>query len=105
MSDDLNFSDTNMVDDLVANCNQLRDRCWKAEEQLTAKDIRTQQLRETVENLRKFGAKWRAIAIKERAKVLAWERVEKYAPHWTEMMEQAAKELDLQISQEDDYLS
>jgi len=31
---DLDFGDSNMVDDLLANCNQLRERCWKAESEL-----------------------------------------------------------------------
>lgn len=34
MSDDLDFGDSDMVDDLLANCNQLRERCWKAEDEV-----------------------------------------------------------------------
>jgi len=46
---DIDFSDTNFVDDLLANCNQLRERCWKTESEL---------------------ARWQQIAIDERARII-----------------------------------
>ena len=60
--------------DMVAKCDALyRETCAKNDVEI---------------------ARWQQIAIEERAKVLAWERVEKDAPHWTDMTEQAAKELN-----------
>jgi hypothetical protein len=94
VNDDIDFSDTNFVDDLLANCSQLRERCWKAENELF---------------------RWQQIAIEERVNWL-------YAIESTggyDMMKvadlcdkevasskrsQAARELNLQVTREAGYV-
>jgi hypothetical protein len=88
-----------LINDLIANCNQLRDRCWKTEGDL---------------------AKWQEIAIEATAKAIfcneQW-NIDTNSPmeedFWRDFeaestkathRERAAKELDLQISQEESYL-
>jgi len=88
--------------DLMANCNQLRDRCWKAEGEL---------------------ARWREIAIEERAKQMDGPCDFRTKYEWCDIMRascdgfphmweccpnkdhwrsEAAKELNLQLSEDDD---
>jgi isopentenyldiphosphate isomerase len=118
--------------DLMTNCNQLRDRCWKAESEV--KHLREQlaEVREEQENENKKSfdvfifqkeqlvakdielARWQEIAIEERAKSLViypdtWDdlyeviRHPKTNAHSKDYYrEQAAKELGIQISQEND---
>jgi hypothetical protein len=79
--------------DLIANCNQLRNRCWKAESEL---------------------ARWRQIAIDLKAKEIqeanSGDFVNARGDHIFRVMdlgkcrEQAAKELDLQVTQEAGYV-
>jgi len=93
--------------DLMTNCNQLRDRCWKAEGEL---------------------ARWREIAIEERAKIIFQQKMQPWRnlSHWDSLSEEdskisvggvdlpcpgkahwrsiSANDLDIQISQEDAYL-
>ncbi|MDD3906422.1 MAG: hypothetical protein PHS46_07890 [Candidatus Omnitrophica bacterium] len=90
-------------DDLMANCNQLRDRCWKAEGEL---------------------ARWQQIAIEERAKCnwykstlddleisyIPWDSIATggcnipLADYWQEYREQAAQELQLEAAKEAGYV-
>ncbi|MCK9185080.1 MAG: hypothetical protein M0Q16_06875 [Candidatus Cloacimonetes bacterium] len=86
---DIDFSDTNFVDDLLANCNQLRTRCWKAEGDCQ---------------------RWQQTAIEERANRLAATHVltgmvpirsipatvATVEDHVAGFRERAAKELDLE---------
>jgi hypothetical protein len=76
--------------DLMANCNQLRDRCWKAESKL---------------------ARWQKIAIKERSWLLLLETDildlplrENYANQTDKYHDRATKELNLQVTRESSYI-
>ena len=83
--------------DLMANCNQLRDRCWKAEGEL---------------------ARWRKIAIDEKATLLSFaatisppmpeELIEFFVKKANENKDKkrsiAAKELNLQVMRESGYV-
>ena len=85
------------VEEVMANCNQLRKRCWKAEDQLAA---------------------WQKIAIEEYAKFLfylqydddpdpriSWHKEKAERPEFvSKYYDQAAKELGLQMIQEAGYL-
>jgi len=111
--------------DLMANCNQLRDRCWKAEsevERLLEEDkmndlqihnMDLQLIDKDIELTR-----WKEIAIDERAKYNASTHVAALCvhpdaimgmmktidDHIEEFRPNAAKELNLQIGQEAGYL-
>ncbi len=81
MNEDIDFSDTNIVDDLMANCNQLRDRCWKAESELD---------------------RWQKIAIEATARAM-WEGRDGDITY-TDYEKQAARELNLQATHEAGYV-
>jgi hypothetical protein len=81
---------------LMANCNQLRDRCWKAEGELS---------------------KWQQIAIDERAQIIQYHRgilhpLDRPSNFWESMPKDeyaecrdlAAKEIGLQVEQESEYV-
>jgi len=76
--------------DLMANCNQLRERCWKAESELD---------------------RWQKIAIEERSWLLLLETDildlplrENYANQTEKYHDRATKELNLQVTQEAGYV-
>jgi seryl-tRNA synthetase len=91
-------TENSLNNDLMANCNQLRDRCWKAESELD---------------------RWQKIAIDEKAALLSFaamisppmpdELIEFYMKKAKENKDKkrsiAAKELDLQLLQPDDNLT
>jgi hypothetical protein len=80
-------------DDLMANCNQLRNRCWKAEGEL---------------------ARWQKIAVEERAAKIQEANSGDFADargnHMFQVLdlgtcrEMAAKELNLRVTQETAYV-
>jgi len=107
-SEKLNLSDTNMVDDLMSNCNALRDRAQKPEAEARRLEAEFDRLKHDVHtdhvllvnDMRHWQAeaeRWKAIAIEERAraiynKAMAEKKYDlAYGIH--EFDEQAAREL------------
>jgi len=68
--------------DLMANCNQLRDRCWKLENEL---------------------ARWRQIATVELCKTIAFAPSDALKSEYMQYAKLAAKELNLQSEHEMGY--